>query len=153
MGYRMNIPSGEYLAGLEEATQGLQEFVDNMESGGAQGLADIALYILGEAVQRAPVDNGDLRGSGYVTLDGAPYAKGVGPEPGTVITGPVPEIATLAEVGFSEKYAADQHEQTGYSHREGRSKYLESVIVDDQGELQRILIERLLRVMGGDGSD
>lgn len=142
MGYRMNIPSGEYLAGLEEATQGLQEFVDNMESGGAQGLADIALYILGEAVQRAPVDNGDLRGSGYVTLDGVPYARGTGPEPGIVVTGSVPEIATLAEVGFSEKYAADQHEQVAYSHpRGGEAKYLESVVVEST--------DRILRTIAG----
>lgn len=142
MGYRMNIPSGEYLAGLEEATQGLQEFVDNMESGGAQGLADAALYILGEAVQRAPVDNGDLRGSGYATLDGKPYARGTGPERGTVVTGPVPEIATLAEVGFSEKYAADQHEQVAYNHpRGGEAKYLESVVVEST--------DRILRTIAG----
>ena len=149
MGYRKNIPKDEYLAGLGAATNKLQDFVDNLVSASAQGLADTALYILGESVERAPVDTGDLRGSGYVKLDGQPYASGS--SSGTaIIKGSVPEEATRAEIGFSAPYAADQHEQVAYSHpRGGRSKYLESVIVDEQGNLQAKLVDGILQAMAG----
>lgn len=152
MGYRKNIPEDEYLSGLGAATNKLQDFVDNLVSASAQGLADTALYILGEAVERAPVDTGDLRGSGYVKLDGQSYATGS--KSGTAaIVGTVPDEATRAEIGFSAPYAADQHEQVAYSHpRGGEAKYLESVIADDQGNLQAKLVEGILRVMNG-GND
>lgn len=167
MGYRVKIPEGDYLAGLNEATQKLQDFVDNLAESSGQGLADIALYILGEATQRAPVDTGNLRGSGYVDLDGQSYAKvnqeviskeeaqrGVLPPPGEiVVSGAVPDGTTRAEVGFNAKYAADQHEQVHLTHKQGQSKYLESVIVDAQGDLQEILINRLQRVMMGGGDN
>lgn len=168
MGYRVNISKDNYLKGLTDATQKLQDFVDNLEQSGGQGLADIALHILGEATQRAPVDTGNLRGSGYVELNGQSYAKvdqeivsqedaqrGIHPPPGNIVViGAIPDGTTCAEVGFNAKYAADQHEQTFYNHPHGgEAKYLERVIVDEQGELQKILLERLRRVMSGGGDD
>lgn len=139
MGYRMDIPDDEYLAGLSDIMKWLQEDIDGMVSGSAQGLADAAFYILGESVPRAPVDTGDLRGSGYVKLDGQPYASGS--SSGTVaIVGNMPEEATRAEIGFSAPYAADQHEQVAYSHpRGGESKYLESVLVENSERILQLI--------------
>lgn len=131
MGRRTSIPEGEYLAGLSDALKRLQESVDGMVSGSAQGLADTALYVLGEAAPRAPVDTGDLRGSGYVELDGQPFAHGDASGAALAVGG-VPEEATRAEIGFASRYAADQHEQVAYDHpRGGEAKYLESVLVEE----------------------
>ena len=82
-----------------------------------------ALYVAGNAVmteakQRAPVDLGVLRNSGYVTL---PIAK-----------------SPRVEVGFggsAEQYALVQHERTEFRHEVGEAKYLENAInaVDVRG--------------------
>lgn len=153
MGHRIKIPKEEYLRGLDKATEKLQALVDDITGAGAQGLANASLYILGEAVKRAPVDTGNLRGSGYVELDGQRVAKGT--EGGScTLTGAVPEDATHAEIGFNAKYAADQHEQVRYTHpRGGQAKYLESVMVDGQGELLEIFSKRIRLAMGGGDQD
>lgn len=153
MGYRIEIPKDEYLRGLDQATEKLQALVDDIISAGAQGLADASLYILGEAVKRAPVDTGNLRGSGYVELDGQRVAKGT--EGGScTLTGAVPEDAARAEIGFNAKYAADQHEQVHYTHpRGGQSKYLESVLVEEQSRILTTITGRVDEVMGGGHND
>ncbi|MFR1477658.1 MAG: hypothetical protein ACLSB9_19240 [Hydrogeniiclostridium mannosilyticum] len=75
MGHRTKIAEGQYLHGLDAAEK-LQTLVDAMAGASAQGLSDASLFILGEAAKRAPVDTGNLRGSGYVELDGQQVAKG-----------------------------------------------------------------------------
>lgn len=142
MGHRMDIPSGEYLAGLEEATRGLQELIDGMAAGSAQGLADAAVAILQEAVARAPVQTGALRESGYVELNGQPYAKGAGPSPGVTITGSAPAEATHAKIGFSAGHAAGQHEQVAREHPGGgEPKYLERAVEGNRDEIARTIAD------------
>lgn len=69
--------------------------------------------IMTEAKRRAPVDHGDLRGSGYVSL---PEQKG---------------RKVRSEIGFggpASAYAIVQHERTDFSHDVGEAKYLERAI-------------------------
>lgn len=83
-----------------------------------QRAAEAALYqggsiIMTEAKQRAPLDVGTLRNSGYVTL------------PRTDSEG------TFVEVGFggaAKAYAVRQHEELSYRHDVGEAKYLERAI-------------------------
>lgn len=83
-----------------------------------QRAAEAALYqggsiIMTEAKQRAPLDVGTLRNSGYVTL------------PRTDSEG------TFVEVGFggaAKAYAVKQHEELSYRHDVGEAKYLERAI-------------------------
>lgn len=162
MGHRTNIPANQYLKGLNEATANLQKIIDGMEHVGGRALVDTSMYILGQGALNAPVETGTLRGSGYIDIDGKRYGKydqpiitkeqaeqGVTPGPGQVIVnGTVPEDATHAEIGFSELYAADQHEQIYYDHpRGGQAKYLERVItgeISDNGENTQSRIIRAL---------
>jgi hypothetical protein len=80
--------------------------------------AEAALYqagsiIMTEAKQRAPVDVGTLRNSGYVTL---PRRQGGD---------------TFVEAGFggaAKAYAVRQHEELAYRHEVGEAKYLENAI-------------------------
>lgn len=77
-----------------------------------------AVYVAGnvimtEAKRRAPLDRGDLRGSGYVTL---PQKLG---------------DKVRSEVGFggpAAAYAVIQHERTEFRHDIGEAKYLERAI-------------------------
>lgn len=154
MGYREKIPKGQYLSGVDEARQKLQSAIDEMKQGAAQGLADAALYILGESVQRAPVDTGNLRGSGYVDLDGQRIAQGTGPSPGIHVVGQVPGEASTAEIGFSANYAADQHEQVHLSHpRGGQAKYLESVLAEEPERIINTIAGRMWNSMEEGNSD
>lgn len=95
--------------------------------------AEAALYqggniIMTEAKERAPVDLGTLRNSGYVTL---PETRGGN---------------TFVEVGFggaAKAYAVRQHEDTSYSHTDpktgnsvGEAKYLENAINATEKQVQ-----------------
>ncbi len=168
MGKRIEIPEDKYLTGLKEANERLQEAIDQLERGSAQGLANAAFRIATEAQQRAPVETGDLRGSVFVDLDGDQYAMGSENGKSVEITGKVPEGATKALIGFNCPYAADQHEHTEYSHpsmerirkmrsggatdlsfmgsENGQAKYLESVLVEQSDTLLQIIAAAI----GGD---
>ena len=163
MGKRIKIPKELYLKGLAEAEERLQEAIYQLERGSAQGLADAAVRIAEDSQRRAPVENGDLRGSVFVDLDGEQYAIGNEGGDGVSITGVVPENATKALIGYPGPYAADQHEHTEYSHpsmerirkmrsggatdlsfmgsENGQAKYLESVLNElaQNGELLEII--------------
>lgn len=163
MGKRLEIPDSQYLKGLDEAEERLQEALDCYTQAGAQGLAGASLDIAVNAQERAPVETGDLRGSVFVDLDEDQYAIGEEHGNGIIVTGTVPENAKKATIGFNSRYAADQHEHTEYSHpsmerirkmqsggatdstfleaQKGQAKYLESVLNEmaQNGELLDLL--------------
>lgn len=130
----------------------LQIKVDAVNEAVAQAVAECALDCLDRSVQRAPVESGDLRSSGYATINGNMYAKGSGDNSGAagvsvVGTAPVgPRID--AEVGYTEKHALKQHDDVSLRHDRtdgyvrpdgstvnmiagGEAKYLESVVVEN----------------------
>lgn len=123
---------GEYLKGLETVGEALQEAIDGMVGGSSRGLVEAAVHILSQSAPLAPKDLGTLQGSGYVEIEGSKIAQGLSAQR----TGTSPEDATRAKIGFSEKYAATQHEQVFYTHQNGQAKYLESVL---EGEKNTIL--------------
>ena len=98
----------------------------------AQKAAQTALYqagsiIMTEAKERAPVDIGTLRNSGYVTL---PVTRGGD---------------TFVEAGFggaAKAYAVVQHEELSYVHETGEAKYLENAINAKEDEVR----ERIRRI-------
>ena len=153
MGKRIDIPPEEYLRGLDDVVEQLPACVDNMEHGSAKGLADALMYVAEESQQRAPIDTGDLRGSVRVELDGQAYAEGE-KGGGVNVLGTVPETAEKGSVSFNTPYAADQHEQIYYDHpREGRSKYLESVLVDESERILQAIAGGIIEEVFGGGAD
>jgi hypothetical protein len=75
-----------------------------------QAMAENAEHLLGEAIQLAPKDLGDLRGSGDVR----PLGDGE------------------YEVGFyGLPYALRQHEELDWHHDEGQAKYLEQPFAEN----------------------
>lgn len=82
--------------------------------------------IITEAKKRAPLDVGDLRGSGYVSTprwdsDGVMVECGFG--------------------GSASAYALDQHENLTYRHDVGEAKYLERAVTAQAPAVERILAE------------
>lgn len=103
--------------------------------------AEAALYqgasiIMTEAKERAPIDLGTMRNSGYVTL---PQSRGGN---------------TFVEAGFggaAKAYAVRQHEELSYNHTDpktgiavGEAKYLENAINVTENQV-RARIEKIAR--------
>lgn len=89
--------------GLDSLEKGLNAALKKVGSVNEKALKDIALDLLGKAVEIAPLDTGDLRGSGSVKTEN-----------------------DTAIVGFEEPYAVRQHEHVEYEHPQGgEAKYLE----------------------------
>lgn len=141
MGHRIDIPSGEYLKGLDTVIGNIQSAVNKLDHGSTVGLADALLFVASESQQRAPVDTGDLRGSVEVTLDEKVYAQGVKGTNSTEVNiiGDLPETVSKGAVSYNTPYAAAQHEQTAYSHENGQAKYLESVLVEHQDRILNLI--------------
>lgn len=143
MGVRIEFEEGEYLKGLDDIVDKIQQEADKLEHKTTQGLADALLYVAEESQQRAPVDTGDLRGSVLVELDGEEYATGA-ENGGVNVAGTLPERATKGSVSYNTPYAATQHEQIHYDHpRGGQAKYLESVLIEEQDRILKIIAEKI----------
>jgi len=121
------------LRGVKEARKKTRE-----ELALAQHATAAALYVAGNVVmtnakQRAPLDTGVLRASGFVTQ-------------------PIPGKNPRVEVGFggaAEAYAIVQHERTEFRHEVGEAKFLEKAFneVDVTGIVRS---ETARRIRSGD---
>ncbi len=161
MAKRVDIASGDYLKGLNDVIENLQEEVDKMQHNSVAGMKDALLYVANESQKRAPVEFGDLRGSVIVEIDNTVIAKGnpsnlsdeekknrkeennVQADSGTgltIVLEEVPEGATVGSVSYNTPYAADQHEHTEYDHPlGGQAKYLESVLTGDEDRILQLI--------------
>lgn len=135
MAKRIDIAKEDYLKGLNDVIENLQEEIDKMIVQSVEGLRAALIYVADESQKRAPVEFGDLRGSVLVEMDNTVIAKG-NEDGGLTVTGDVPENSTKGSVSYNTPYAANQHEHTEYDHKNGQAKYLESVLT---GEKDRIL--------------
>ena len=91
------------LEGLRDLENGFNEALKRIDFSGGKAVKDVAFDLLGKAVELAPVDKGDLKGSGSVKIE-----------------------KNIASVGFEEPYAIKQHEHLEYEHpKGGQAKYLE----------------------------
>lgn len=98
------------LDGVNDLDQRLQRLAASIDNATDRALADSANHLLGEAVSLAPVDTGDLRGSGNLQA-----------------------IKNGYEVRFNQRYAAVQHERLDYNHpRGGQAKYLEQPLEENR---------------------
>lgn len=143
MGVKITFNDGEYLKGLNEVVENIQNEVNKLQVKSTQGLADALLFVATESQQRAPIDTGDLRGSVKVEIDGDMYSEGV-KGGGINVVGSLPEKATKGTVSYNTKYAAVQHEQINYNHpRGGQAKYLESVLLENKDRILNIIADKM----------
>lgn len=138
MAKRQQISNDNYLSGIKEIADNIQDAIDRLKYQSSKGLADALLFIGKESQNRAPVDTGDLRGSLYVEINGVKIAQG-NKGGGITETGTIPDNAVTGCVGYAAEYAADQHEHTEYEHKNGQAKYLESVLVENQGRILHLI--------------
>lgn len=106
-------------SGVDELQDLLTKMTKLARDGMRAGLHEAASDIMDEAKERAPLDMGDLRGSGYV---GHPKQEG------TEISVPI------GFGGPAAPYAVVQHEREDFNHDVGEAKYLEKAIDNQIGE-------------------
>lgn len=96
----------------------------------SQAMAENTEALLGKSMRIVPHDEGMLEGSGSARVQNVEIAHGTD-EGSLVESGTAPMInpgATITgTVSYNKPYAARQHEELSYEHKEGRqAKYLET---------------------------
>lgn len=93
------------VTGLKQAQRAFSDRLKNIQNYAPKAIKDVSFDLLGKSVALAPVDTGDLRGSGKVD-----FSNG----------------GLNSEVSFNTPYALRQHEELSYNHPQGgQAKYLE----------------------------
>ncbi|MGW0039826.1 hypothetical protein [Gordonia sp. NPDC003376] len=91
-----------------------------------KGLQDGADYLMGESDDIAPIDEGDLIRSHIAVAQG-----------------------TMAAVGYNSVYAARQHEEIDWNHKNGRqAKYLEKALNHNANEILEVIAEGIKDALG-----
>lgn len=102
--------------------------------------------LLGEAVRRAPLEEGTLRASASLALvvngdrfEGAGAVAAASSAAATYARAGAP-LSIDAEVSFNTVYAAAQHEGTEFTHpKGGEAKYLERPLGELAGRLESLI--------------
>ena len=95
------------IRGLEEVEARIAAAIRDIENASHDAVREVSFDLLGKAVDLAPVDTGDLRGSGKVEFE----------EDRNKLVG---------IVSFNTPYARRQHEELTWRHPEGgQAKYLQ----------------------------
>jgi hypothetical protein len=95
--------------------------------GAARGVALGAEHIRAVSVDRAPLDTGALRNSATASHD--------------------PDTLTGA-VSYDTPYAARQHEDLTFHHREGGPKFLESALASERELVARLIQAQIRKALG-----
>ena len=97
------------IVGLDKAIKEINKRILKMNTITPKTIKDICFDLLGKSKERAPIDKGDLRGSGFAEIDG-----------------------TTGTTGFTEPYSLIQHERLDFKHPEGgEAKYLENPLKEN----------------------
>jgi hypothetical protein len=122
------------------------EVIANVRAGVGNAVRRITLDLLSQAVMRAPVEEGTLRGSGSAHFDGGRIATGADVDPtaegNEALEGGAESGPTTGVVAFNAVYAAAQHERTDYHHpKGGEAKYLERPLEENRTLYKRTIAE------------
>lgn len=133
--------------GIDNVIRNINRQIGRMKEVSVKGVEDVGLDLLGKAVRDAPVDTGDLRGSGSVSFGDNVIAEGT-KDGNVIITGRAGRSAKPeATVGFSVPYAHRQHEDLEYHHpRGGKAKYLEDPLKQNAKQYVRHIAEKVREV-------
>jgi hypothetical protein len=157
---RMELDANALKAGLRRATN---EILKEL----TQGMIENTEDLLGRSMRDAPIDEGNLRGSGSARVNRGKVAVAEmqANEDGKAIhsikqvQGGADPLGLIdlhgnaiieGEVGFNEPYAAQQHEHTEYKHPQGgKAKYLEDPLKEMSDRYVKNLADHVREVTHG----
>lgn len=147
----------------EQMKKKFDGLVKAMETVPAQTIYECLLATLKKSVPRAPLEEGSLRESGHVSINGVRYARGQVDGSVSVLSSYDPttdasdvefEIGYTAEGGGTgregdvNRYAMVQHEHTEFNHPlGGEAKFLETAVREDMTTWKRKIADELKRKM------
>lgn len=128
MGKRIVKNKAQYRAAIQGLTQEMNARLAELKIEEAEAFYAFCVSVLQHAVERAPVEWGDLRGTAYLEINGSVAAIGNDKGPPSVLSDPVlPGDIIQARVVFPMKYALVQHEHPEFAHpKGGQAYYLEA---------------------------
>lgn len=132
-----------HVKGVKEVLRNLNRVARAIPEGAQRGVEEVALDLLGKSAADAPVDTGDLRGSGYVVFSGTKIAE-TDKHGNVVVMGRSHDVRQLAaRVGFGVKYAYIQHENRQFRHpRGGKAGYLADNLRANEKRYKRHIVKR-----------
>jgi len=113
------------IKGLKQVERNISKVIGGIGSAARKGVTESALDLTRRSVRDAPVDKGDLRGSGHARFGDTEIAKGQAD--GSVRrTGTAPKDGPIeATVGFGMPYAHKQDQDRELNHpKGGKAGYL-----------------------------
>lgn len=152
-----NIKSTEsYNMAFHRIQEKLDRIAEEVPRATLEALEEVATDCISRSVARAPVDKGDLRGTGFVDINGQQVAMGRDDKSGGIdITGSPgqPQDGTNeALIGFSSEYAFVQHEHMEFNHPQGgQAKFLELTIHEQKEAWLELLRDAAVSAFRGDG--
>ena len=117
------------LEGMEDCLEGINRQLAKINQAVREEVIDACLHLRGQAVERAPIKDGFLRGSG---IEEFKETSGV----------------FYGEVSFNQPYALEQHENLFFNHpKGGEAKYLEKPLLENQEAYIRNIRQATERVI------
>ena len=115
--------------GLEKLERDMNARLRKIEGFSAKAFTDVVLHMTGEAVRDAPVETGDLRGSGHADINGETIVKGTSSGDITMANTANPAKKYEGEIAIEQEYALAQHDRLDFNHpKGGKAKYLEDAV-------------------------
>lgn len=139
--------------GLNKLAKKYPKIVRDGVAHGAMALIEDA----GEIKYKPPIESGDLRGSWFVSVEGKVFQSGPESQP---VAMPKRSGAISADVGFTQDYAAAQHEnlwpvgpwQPNLKHADDNpqigGKFLERKMDDNANEYASIIVNYIRSQLG-----
>lgn len=97
--------------------------ITGAREGSARGLSLAAEHILGVAKAQTPIEEGNLRRSGFTSVSGKSYLR--------------------AAVSFDTPYAIPVHENMHARHPEGNAKFLENAFNSEVEKAREIIAQEI----------
>ena len=151
--------SADYQRAIKRMQRKFKTLEREMPMASAQAIYGCLADTLEKSVPRAPLDEGSLRESGHVSVNGVRHIRGT-VEGGTVeLTDYDPTPSTEAvefEIGYSVEgggsgregdvntYAIIQHEHTEFNHpKGGEAKFLETAIAEERPKWKKRIADEM----------
>jgi hypothetical protein len=136
--------------GIDETIEGLNLYDQKAVNAAKHAMVENTEALLGKSMRIVPHDEGMLEGSGSARVQNQEVAHGA--DDGQMIqtgTAPpvLPGVTITGEVSYNKPYAARQHEELGYQHKEGRqAKYLETPLKEFSRQFAKNIADAIKEV-------
>lgn len=145
------------ITGMDTVMRNLNAAIEKIEGRTLAGVIQGALLVQRRAVQRTPVDSGNLRASAHTVIAGsvmqgekpdfkgkraAQLAMNHAAQVAEKKAALAAEVNPMAEVGFSANYGLYVHENLSANFKEGGAKFLQSAVAESRADIVRIIQEK-----------